>query len=243
LSQRYLGIHPGEEDSEKRERIKMDRQKVIILGGGGIATIASWIMDRRGDAEAVGLINDMVPVGESIGTRKKLQVVGTSEDVAKYIYETDYQFFIAFHGMQKEKEVYKKVCDFNIPRERLYSPIDPTAVIAYDYSEIGRGVLAAPYAQIGPDVVIKDYTVVLGNAFIGHDTNVGEFCHIASNAVLGAFNRIGNACHIGMNATLRQYVQVGDYSLIGMGAVVLNDVEESTIVVGNPAHLLRKKEE
>lgn len=220
----------------------MCKQKVIILGGGGIATIASWIMDRRGDAEVVGLINDVIPVGESIGMKKKLQVIGTSEDVSRYIHETEYSFFIAFHGMKKEKEVYRKICGFQIPPERLYSPIDPTAVIAYDYSEIGRGVLVAPYAQIGPEVRVGDNTVILGNAFIGHDTCIGEFCHIASNAVVGAVNKIGNACHIGMNATIRQYVQVGDYSLVGMSAVVLNDVEENSIVVGNPARLLRKKE-
>ncbi len=220
----------------------MEKKKVIILGGGGIASIASWIIDRRGDAEVVGLINDVVPRGELIGTKKKLKVIGTSEDVPKYIEDTDYMFFVAFHGMQREKEVYKKILDFKIPRERLYSPIDPTAVIAEDYSEIGAGILVGPYAQIGPDVIIGDYTVVLGNAFVGHDSVVGEFCHLATNSVIGALNKIGNACHIGMNATLRERVCVGDYSLIGMGSVVLKDVEENTIVAGNPAKLLRKKD-
>ena len=219
----------------------MEKKKVIILGGGGIASIASWIMDRRGDAEAVGLVNDIVPVGEWIGTRKKLRVMGTSEDVAGYIRDTDFYFFIAFHGMQREKEVYEKIRGFGIPGERLYSPIDPSAVVAHDYSVIGKGVMAGPMSQIGPDVVIGDNTVILGNAFIGHDTQIGEFCHIATNAVLGSLNRIGNACHIGMNATLRERVRVGDYGLVGMGSVVLKDVEENTIVAGNPARLLRRK--
>lgn len=219
----------------------MRKKKVIILGGKGIATIASWVMDRRGDAEVIGLINDIVPVGEFIGTKKKLEVIGTSEDVSRYIMETDCEFFIAFHGMKREKEVYEKINGFHIPKERLYSPIDPTAVIAEDYSVIGRGVLVAPYAQIGPDVVIGNNTIVLGNAFVGHDTKIGEFCHIGANAVIGSFNELGNACHIGMNATLREYVKVGDYALIGMGSTVLKNVGENTIVVGNPAHLLEEK--
>lgn len=221
----------------------MKKEKVIILGGEGIATIASWIMDRRGDAEAIGLINDIVSVGEFIGTKKKLKVIGTSEDVERYIVETNYKFFIAFHGMKREKEVYEKIKGFHIPEERLYSPIDPTAVIADDYSVIGKGVLAAPYAQVGPDAVIGNNTVILGNAFIGHNTRVGEFCHIGANAVVGSFNQLGNACHIGMNATLREYVMVGNYALIGMGSNVLKNVDENTIVAGNPAHLLYEKSE
>lgn len=221
----------------------MSRKQVLILGGGGIASIASWIMDRRGDAKAIGLINDVYKVGDLIGKKKKLEVLGTSDDVKYYIDNTEYNFFIAYHGMQREQEVYDKICNLNIPRERLYSPIDPTASIAYEYSDLGEGILAGPYSQIGPDSTIGDNTVILGNAFIGHDTNVGEFCHIASNSVIGAFCNIGNACHIGMNATIREKTIIKDYSLVGMGSVVLNNIERNSVVVGNPAHVLRIKNE
>ncbi|MBR1728250.1 MAG: hypothetical protein IJ728_01815, partial [Selenomonadaceae bacterium] len=218
------------------------KEQVVILGGGGIAAIAAWIMDRRGDAEVVGLINDVAEVGSFIGRKKKFKVIGKSEDVPQFLLNDDYKFFIAFHGMQRERKTYQKICSFKIPNDKLYSPIDPTAAIAYEYSEVGAGILVAPYAQIGPDVVIGNNTVILGNAFIGHDTSIGNFCHIATNAVVGSNVKIGNACHIGMNATLREFVQIEDYGFVGMSAVVLKDVNENNIVVGNPAKVLRVKE-
>lgn len=219
----------------------MRKDKIVILGGGGIASIASWIMDRRGDAECVGLINDFYPIGTEIGKKKKFKVIGSSDMVPELIKDSDYMFYVAFHGMQREKEVYQKVCNFSIPDDRLYSPIDPTAVIAYEYSDIGPGVMVAPLAQIGPDVTIGRYSVVLGNAFIGHDTNIGEFCHIATNSVIGAIVNVGNACHIGMNASIREKTNIGNYCLVGMGSVVLENIEDNTIVVGNPARVLRVK--
>lgn len=219
----------------------MSRKQVLILGGGGIASIASWIMDRRGDAEAIGLLNDVYKVGDLIGKKKKIEVLGTSDDVKHYIEDTDYEFFIAYHGMQREQEVYEKICGLGIPIERLYSPIDPTASIAYEYSDLGAGILAGPYSQIGPDSTIGNNTVILGNAFVGHDTNIGEFCHIATNAVVGACCNIGNACHIGMNSTIREKTIIKDYALVGMGSVVVNDIEKNNVVVGNPASVLRVK--
>ena len=46
-------------------------KKVIVLGGSGIGMIASSILDRRGDAEVVGFLNDVIPVGYEIGKYKK----------------------------------------------------------------------------------------------------------------------------------------------------------------------------
>ncbi len=216
-------------------------KKVIILGGKGIAAIAAWIMDRRGDAEIVGLVNDKYSVGEYLGTKKKYRIIGKSDDIRRFINNTDYYFFVAFHGMEREEEVYNKVLSFEIPRERLYSPIDPEAIVSYDYSDIGSGVLVAPGAQIGPDVSIGDYSVILGNAYIGHDSTIGRFCHIAAGAIIGSYVYMGDACHIGLNATVKENVRINDFALIGMGSVVLNDVDSNTIEVGNPARLLRKK--
>ena len=52
---------------------------------------------------------------------------------------------------------------------------------------------------------------------------------------------IGNDVWIGQNAVILPGVHIGDGAIIGANSVVGSDVEPYTIVVGNPAKILRKR--
>jgi virginiamycin A acetyltransferase len=52
---------------------------------------------------------------------------------------------------------------------------------------------------------------------------------------------IGNDVWIGQNAVILPGVQIGDGAIIGASSVVGGHVEPYTIVVGNPARVLRKR--
>ena len=52
---------------------------------------------------------------------------------------------------------------------------------------------------------------------------------------------IGNDVWIGQNAVILPGVHIGDGAIIGANSIVGSDVEPYTIVVGNPARVLRKR--
>lgn len=52
---------------------------------------------------------------------------------------------------------------------------------------------------------------------------------------------IGNDVWIGQNATILPGVKIGDGVIIGANSVVGSDIEPYTIVVGNPARVIRKR--
>jgi virginiamycin A acetyltransferase len=52
---------------------------------------------------------------------------------------------------------------------------------------------------------------------------------------------IGNDVWIGQNAVILPGVQIGDGAIIGANSVVGGSVDPYTIVVGNPARILRKR--
>ncbi|MBN2766698.1 MAG: NeuD/PglB/VioB family sugar acetyltransferase [Paludibacteraceae bacterium] len=216
-------------------------KKLIILGGSGIGMIAASIANDLGTYDVMGFLNDVYPVGHLVGKYKKIPVIGNTNDIDKYISDKDVYFFVAYVGMQNEKEVYQKLESFNIESTRYATLIHPTAIIPKGMCNIGNGVLMSPLSQLSPDTTIEDNCILLPNSFVGHDSTLKKFAHIATNGVVGANVIVGKAVHVGSNATIREKITIGDFSLIGAGSVVLHDVPENSIVVGNPAKLLRTK--
>ncbi len=216
-------------------------KKIAILGGSGVGMVACAIIDQDPEAEVYGFLNDMEPVGSLIGEFKKIPVVGKTEDVYRLLNDPDIYFFVAYVGMLNEENVYNKLSELPIPKERWYSCIDSTAVYQKDYCKLGNGVLLSPLAQIGPDVTLSDNCMLFANAYVGHNSFLDRFAHVATNAVVGANVHVGKAVHVGSNATIKEKVTIGDFSLIGSGAVVLHDVPPNSVVVGNPARILRTK--
>lgn len=216
-------------------------KNLIILGGSGIGMIAISIAKELGVYTIGGFLNDIVPIGTKIGKYDSFPVIGTTADLPKFLEDSNNVFFIAYVGMQNEKMVFDKITSLNIPLDRFATLIHPSAIIPKGMCKIGYGVLMAPLSQLSPDTTLEDNSIMLPNSFLGHDSTLRRFAHVASNAVVGANVDVGRAVHVGTNATIREKVKIGDFALIGSGAVVLNDVASNSVVVGNPAKLLRKK--
>lgn len=216
-------------------------KKVVILGGSGIGMIAATVLERQGNFEVAGFLNDVIDTGSEIGKFKKIPVIGNTADLPRFLKDENTFIFIAYVGLQNEKQTYHKIESLNIPSDRFVSIIDPSAIVPEGYCSIGKGVLLSPLCQLSPDTTISDNCILLANSFLGHDSFMDRFAHIATNAVVGANVHVGKGVHIGSNATIREKVKIGDYSLVGAGAVVIEDVPENAVVVGNPARILKIK--
>lgn len=54
---------------------------------------------------------------------------------------------------------------------------------------------------------------------------------------------IGKHCFIGIGTTILPGTTIGNYSIIGAGSVVKGDIPEHSVVIGNPARILKTTEE
>jgi acetyltransferase-like isoleucine patch superfamily enzyme len=79
---------------------------------------------------------------------------------------------------------------------------------------------------------------------------IGKESYFASGAILFThdFSRnikmntyVGKRCFIGANAIIMAGVKIGDEVIVGSGAIVTKDVPSNSIVVGNPAKVIKSE--
>lgn len=112
------------------------------------------------------------------------------------------------------------------------------------------GVLIGSHVEIGSNATIARGT--LGDTVIEKHVKIDNLVHIAHNAkicegaLITACAEISGGVVVGKNAWIapnsctHQKINIGEASLVGLGAVVVKDVEEKTIVAGNPAKIIRR---
>lgn len=136
--------------------------------------------------------------------------------------------------------------------------IGPYCVIGSD-GEIRNCNNFNGYVQIGDNNVISELVtiqrpkdtgavtkigsnnIIMAHSHIGHDAIVGDNCEISTHSILGGYCEIGDNVKIKLNVTVRNRKKIGSNTTIGMGGVVVSDVPENSIFVGNPAKQLIKK--
>lgn len=114
------------------------------------------------------------------------------------------------------------------------------------FVEIQRGVVIGKRVKVQSHSFICEAVTIEDEVFIGHGV---MFINDRFPAVLppGTPNPewertlVKRGAAIGSNATILGAVTIGENALVGAGSVVTRDVPANTIVVGNPARVLRNR--
>jgi acetyltransferase EpsM len=219
-----------------QEGISMVR--IVILGGSGNGTvIASTIEDCRKAGQSIecaGFLND--------GDAKAIQgypVLGGIRDGKWKNLPEDISFIYALSTVKKAYERYQLLKSLEIPIERFATVVHPTAVVS-GQADLGRGVAIMPMALVSPGVTIGDHSHLYAQAFVGHDATIGKMAFLSANSHTGGSVIVKNGAHIGIMSTSIERVTIGEYAVVGAGSVVLRDVPDRSIVVGNPARVIRE---
>lgn len=107
------------------------------------------------------------------------------------------------------------------------------------FVEIQRGVKIGNNVRIESHSFICTKTLIEDNVFIGHGVMfVNDLYPPRRDETKWGEIIIRRGASIGSNATILP-CEIGRNALIGAGSVVTHNVEPNSIVVGNPARLLR----
>jgi sugar O-acyltransferase (sialic acid O-acetyltransferase NeuD family) len=131
------------------------------------------------------------------------------------------------------------IAELNLPPERFVTLVHPTSCVSRR-ARLGRGVVIYQNCTASSNVVLGDHVLVLPNSILSHDDEIGDYTLITGGVAISGSVKVGRSCYLGTNCAIHQGVTIGEGSLIGMGSVVRHDVPPYSVVVGNPARLLRE---
>jgi sugar O-acyltransferase (sialic acid O-acetyltransferase NeuD family) len=115
--------------------------------------------------------------------------------------------------------------------------IHPSAFVAHDV-QIGRGSQILAKSAVCVEAKIGESCIVNTGAIVDHDTVLSDGVHVGPGAHITGEVVIGYCSMIGAGSTILPRVKIGEHVIVGAGAVVTKDIENNSVVYGNPA---RKK--
>ncbi|MDD5260582.1 MAG: serine acetyltransferase [Methylacidiphilales bacterium] len=91
----------------------------------------------------------------------------------------------------------------------------------------------------GQGLVVNDGSILGANCTLRNGTTIGH--KILANGFVSGCPILGDEVDVGAQAVLLGPIRVGNHAVIGAGAVVVKDVPDYAVVVGNPARVIRIK--
>jgi sugar O-acyltransferase (sialic acid O-acetyltransferase NeuD family) len=216
-------------------------KSIIILGtGGNCVDILDAILEINDHAsqavyDCIGFLDDR---SELWGSKiQGVAVLGGLNTAGQY----PESFFV--NGIGSTRTFWKKldiIAGTGVAVERFETVIHPTASVSR-MARLGHGVVILQQVTVASNARLGNHVMVLPNSIISHDDRVGDGAIIAGSVCVNGGVEIGPCCYIGSNSSIREYCKIGARSLIGMGSVVLKDVAEGSVMVGNPARRLEER--
>ena len=204
-----------------------------IYGCGGAGRESKEIADLLGLWDEIVFIDDAY-----------------SNDVFHGIRRLNYEEFVTQYADKKEVEISISLGEPELKRklfDRIKKDgygfaniIHPSALVSPS-AKLGVGLIIKPHALVSTEAVIGDNVSIEENGIIGHDSVIESHCQISANVVVAGGCHIGEATYIGLSVPIKQGASIGSNSVVGMGSVVIRDIPDNVIALGNPARAMKNK--
>ena len=204
-----------------------------IYGCGGAGLESKEIAEILGRWDELVFIDD----AHSNDRFKGIRRLNHDEFIAEYS-SSIAEISISLGEPELKVKLYEKMSGEGY---RFANLIHPSAIISASAS-IGNGLIIKPHALISCDAVVGNNVSLEENGIIGHGSVVEDHCQISANVVVAGGCHIGRATYIGLSVPIKQGVTIGANSVIGMGSVVLRDIPDNVIAMGNPARPMKNKD-
>jgi len=198
----------------------------VIFGAGGFgAEVYNWL----------GRI-DVAAFYAETSSKKELFGVPIITDLVELLWLTNIQFITAVGDPNLKEKFNNKALSIGLQPCRGF--IYQNVVWGIENS-LGDNSIICPNTTVTTRVKIGYGCTVNIHCTIGHDAVIGDFTTLHPDANISGNVEIGKRVVVGCNACIREKIKIVDDVIIGMGSVVIKDILESGVYVGNPLKKIR----
>lgn len=165
----------------------------------------------------------------------EVQVVSFNYVVENYDAKAT-EFVIALGEPYLRQTLHEKVVDAGLELSTLFHRSNNVPGL----SSFSEGSIVHMNVSVACDLYLGKSVYINKAVVLGHDVEISDFSVISPNVTIGGNVTIGKHCYIGSGAIIKNDISIGNGSIVGMGAVVLENVPEHVVMVGNPARFIRK---
>lgn len=203
---------------------------LAIYGAGGAGREVKEIADLQDQWSEIIFIND----NAESPMFKGVQCMPFSQFNQNYSPEAA-KVIIALGEPQYKISLYNKVKSAGYSFANV---IHPSAIISPS-AKLGAGITVKAGVIISADAVIEDNVSLQEYMSVGHDTIIHKHAQISAYVVFGGNCEVGDGTYVGLHVPIKEGIKIGAHSIIGMGSVVVRDIPDHVVAMGNPARAMR----
>lgn len=208
--------------------------RVVIVGGGGHATV---LVDALRSAGGVTIVGYVAPEAGMLSSLNVDWLGG--DDVRELLRARGIQGAVLGIGGLTSNDVRHHACDLWIASGfRFVNVIHPRAVVSSE-AVIGIGAQVLAGAAVNAGARLGCHVIVNTNATVEHHCQIGDHVHVAPGATVCGGVVIGSRTLVGAGAVVIPGIRIGGDAMIGAGSVVTRDVPDRAKVIGSPARAMK----
>jgi len=206
------------------------RRRLLIIGASGHGRVVAEIAQKTDRWHQVCFLDDDSSKSISLG----IEIIGQTADAFSYISESDLFVAIGNNGVRENLHNRLEAVGANIP-----TLIHPDAVIG-SRVEIGTGTAVMAGAIINCCSKIGKGCIINTGSTLDHDNVLADFVHISPGAHLAGTVTVGTRTWLGIGSIVSNNIKIACDCIVGAGSVVVKDISEVGVYVGNPARRINK---
>lgn len=208
-----------------------ESKKLIIFGKGELAELAHFYFTHDSNYKVCAFTLDR----DYMNTESYLNLPVVPFDEIEERYPAhEYELFIAIGYSKLNQNRKTKYEEAKAKKYHLASYVSSKSS-SWPGLEVGENTFIMEDNTIMPFCKIGNNVLVWVNSILAHHMVIKDHVTITSHCAIGGNVIIEEQAFIGLNASLRNNITVGKGAVIGTSANVVKDVDEYTVMMGNPA--------